>query len=499
VTRASVIVPVHDNAALTRRCLDSVLAELPADCELIVVDDASSDSTPRLLRGYGERVTAVPLARNVGFAGACNAGAAVAEGQALIFLNNDTEPQAGWLEALLGYAARQPRAHVVGAKLVFPTGVVQHAGVVFGQDGYPHNLYAGLPEERPEVNRPRRLQAVTAACMLVRRDTFVARGGFDEGYENSLEDVDLCLRVGAAGGEVHYCPDALVVHLESASRGRRDRFERSLSLYRRRWRDSVLRDDLSVYAEDGLLKLEYPASYPLRLGVSPRLAVVDDGREAEIEGLLESYAGQVSDLLAEVMRLTAIAGDGGRVGGVAAAGAAARGAALDHRGLLAEANRLEAEARSLQERFVVATADQPSAGAPALTATTRLGYRRLVEGIRSAVEETIPAGAEILVVSRGDRALVELDGHAAGHFPQGPDGSYLGHHPRDSDEAIARLEHLREAGAGYLVLPSTAYWWLDHYERFGEHLGGRYPRTDRKVCKIFRLARGVEPVAGAGR
>jgi GT2 family glycosyltransferase len=331
MTRASVIVPVHGQAALTRRCLDLVLAELPAHCEAIVVDDASPDSTPQLLGDYGERIRVVSLRENVGFSRACNAGAEAAVGESLVFLNNDTEPRPGWIEALLGYVARHPRAQVVGAKLVYPTGVVQHAGVVFGQDGYPHNLYAGLPQERPEVNRSRRLQAVTGACMLVRHDAFEAVGGFDQGYENSLEDVDLCLRIGAAGNEVHYCHEALVVHLESASRGRSERFERSVDLYRRRWRDRVRRDDLAVYAEDGLLAIEYPASYPLRLSVSPRLAVVDDGRGAEIEGLLEAYARQVSDLLAEVMRLTAVAG----VPAVAASGGPERVGEVDHRALLA--------------------------------------------------------------------------------------------------------------------------------------------------------------------
>lgn len=471
--RASVIVPVHGRAALTERCLDTVLADLPPDCEAIVVDDASADSTPRLLRGYGERIRVVSLAENVGFAAACNAGAVVARGELLVFLNNDTEPRRGWLEAMIAYAGRHPGADVVGAKLVFPTGIVQHAGVVFGQDGYPHNLYAGFPEERPEVGRSRRLQAVTGACMLVRRGAFEALAGFDPGYLNSLEDVDLCLRAGERGGEVHCCHEAVVVHLESATRGRGERFERSVARYRERWRDSVRRDDLAVYLEDGLLDVEYAATYPLRLSVSPLLAAVADGRRAELELLLESYARQVSDLLAEVMRLTAIAGAGGAV-----RSAAATGMEVDHRALLAEASRLEEEARGLQERFIA----EP---------TTLLGYRRLVERVRTAVEESVPGGADVLVVSRGDRELVALGDRPAGHFPQDPDGGYLGHHPRDSEDAIAQLEALREAGAGYLVLPATAYWWLDHYRGFAEHLRDRYPVADRGVCSIYALGGSV--------
>jgi GT2 family glycosyltransferase len=469
MTRASVVIPVHDNVELTRRCLEAVQADLPAEVEVVVVDDASSDGTPELLRSYGERIQVLSLGANVGFARACNEGAAVASGEAIVFLNNDTEPQVGWLEALLVYADRHPEAEVGGAKLVYPTGTVQHAGVVFGQDGYPHNLYAGLPPDHAAVERSRALQAVTGACMLVRRAVFERIGGFDPGYENSLEDVDLCLRVGAEGGEVHYCHEAVVVHLESASRGRRDRFRRSVDLYRERWRESVRRDDLTVYAEDGLLEVEYPATYPLRLSVSPLLASVDDARQAEVERLLDSYAGQVSDLLAEVMRLSALAGVPPHPGGNAPAAVE-----VEHPALLAEARRLEVEARSLQERF----------GVP----TEGLGYRRLVDRIRTAVAERVSADDRVLVVSRGDRELVELGALEASHFPQDDDGGYLGHHPRDSEDALARLEALREAGAGYLVLPATARWWLEHYEEFGEHLRERCVATELGCCTIYRLA-----------
>jgi GT2 family glycosyltransferase len=468
MSRVSIVIPVHDNATLTGRCLEALLPDLPRDCEVIVVDDASSDETPELLRGFGDRIQTLALTENVGFARACNHGAAAARGELLIFLNNDTEPGAGWLEALVSYADRRAGAEVVGAKLLYPTGTVQHAGVVFGQDGYPHNLYAGLPDGHPAVERSRRLQAVTAACMLVRRSSFDRVGGFDAGYENSLEDVDLCLRIGAEGGEVHYCHEAVLVHMESVSRGRRDRFQSSVDLYRRRWRDSVRRDDLSVYAEDGLIEVEYPAAYPLRLSISPLLASVAGDREVEVERLLESYAGQVSDLLAEVMRLTALAGSQPRRPGRAAA------MPVDHRALLAETHRLEAEARSLQERLAV-----PAEG---------LGYRYMVEQVRAAVAERVPGEATVLVVSRGDRELVDLSDVDAGHFPQDSEGRYLGHHPSDGADALAQLEKLRERGAGYLVLPATSYWWLDHYEELAAHLRDRCVAIELGFCKIYELA-----------
>jgi GT2 family glycosyltransferase len=491
-TSVSIVVPVHNRAALTGRCLDAVLAELPAGCEVVVVDDASTDSTPELLAGYGDAIRVVEMPRNTGYAGACNEGARAARGDLLVFLNNDTEPEAGWLDALLRHAEANPRAAAIGAKLLYPTGAVQHAGVVIGQDGYPHNLYAGFPAEHPAVERSRRLQAVTGACMLVRRNAFDAAAGFDAGFHNSLEDVDLCLRIGEDGGEVHYCHEAVVTHMESASRGRQDRFEQSVGLYRERWRDRVRRDDLLVYAEDGLVEVEYAESYPLRFELSPQLAVLGGGRETELERLLETYARQVSDLLGEVVRLTALLGDD-RDRPAAVASRDAPGPvdpAFDHRSFTEEANRLEEEVRRLQQRL-----EQPAApGKDGFAATQRLGYRQLVERVRAEVTATVPAGAAVLVVSRGDRDLVDLDGLDGLHFPQDTEGRYLGHHPRDSADAVSRLEALRAKGAEYLVVPATAYWWLDHYASFAEHLRDLYARTDAEVCAIYCLQR--EPAAG---
>jgi GT2 family glycosyltransferase len=482
----SIVVPVHNSAHLTRRCIDALLAEGSADREVIVVDDASTDFTPELLASYADAITGLRLPRNAGYAQACNEGAAAASSQWLLFLNNDTEPQPGWLDVLMSYAVRHPAAAVVGAKLLYPTGLVQHAGVAIGQDGYPHNLYAGLPADHPAVNRSRALQAVTGACMLVERAAFERARGFDTGFVNSLEDVDLCLRIGEAGGEIHYCHEAVLMHLESASRGRQDRFERSVERWRERWRERARRDDLAIYVEDGLLGIEYAETYPLRVTVSPRLAVLDNGREAEGERLLEAYARQVSDLLGEVVRLTAMAGGYASTEAREHAPASARGGDFDHRSFLREANRLEVGVRELQLRLQRAS-EEADDGYPPFSATRRLGYRQLVERIHAAVSGAVPPGSSVLVVSRGDRELVNIDARQGLHFPQDATGGYLGHHPRDSEDAVAQLETLRAAGAEYLVLPSTASWWLEHYVGFGEHLRANYPVTELDHCTIFTL------------
>ena len=100
----------------------------------------------------------------------------------------------------------------------------------------------------------------------------------------------------------------------------------------------------------------------------------------------------------------------------------------------------------------------------------------LRERVRQAVAASVPAGATVLVVSRGDDELLRIDGRRAWHFPREDDGAYSGHHPADSDEAIALLEQQRDAGAEFIVFPETAGWWLDHYEAFRDHLDVDYER-----------------------
>jgi GT2 family glycosyltransferase len=116
-------------------------------------------------------------------------------------------------------------------------------------------------------------------------------------------------------------------------------------------------------------------------------------------------------------------------------------------------------------------------------------YQRETEQLREAVREAIPAGASVLVITRGDDSLLELNGRRAMHFPQGEDGAWAGHHPADSEEAIGHLEALREGGARYLVVPPTYRWWLNHYDGLREHLDSRHRAllSDERVGSIFRL------------
>jgi GT2 family glycosyltransferase len=118
-------------------------------------------------------------------------------------------------------------------------------------------------------------------------------------------------------------------------------------------------------------------------------------------------------------------------------------------------------------------------------------YRRLIAGIKEIVRKVIPAGAKVLVISKGDPDLLDLEGRDARHFPQEADGSYAGHHPAGSADAISRLESLQRAGAGYLLIPGPALWWLEHYAGFGEYLSqaGEEAFRETDLCVIFRLSR----------
>jgi hypothetical protein len=117
-------------------------------------------------------------------------------------------------------------------------------------------------------------------------------------------------------------------------------------------------------------------------------------------------------------------------------------------------------------------------------------YRRLIGQIREAARSILPPEATIIVVSKGDDELLELDGRQGWHFPQNEDGVYAGYHPKDSAQAIDHLEELREKGAEFLLFPGTALWWLVCYEEFGQHLDFHYSRIwSDDTCVVYRLSK----------
>jgi GT2 family glycosyltransferase len=223
--KASVVVVTYGQRAVTERGLDALAAalgdELGRAWELVLVDNASPDDTPALLQRWSDRAEVLLLPRNLDFGGGCNAGAARARGDVLVFLNNDTEVVPGALEALVAQVA-EPGVAIAGPRLLFPDGTIQHAGVAFLRNALgvmPQHVFHHQDGMLPAARGTYELDCVTGACLVVRRDVFEQLGGFDEGYRNGLEDVDLCLRARVAGHRVVYRGDIAFVHAEGASRG----------------------------------------------------------------------------------------------------------------------------------------------------------------------------------------------------------------------------------------------------------------------------------------
>ncbi|MCA9752976.1 MAG: glycosyltransferase [Gemmatimonadetes bacterium] len=220
--RVSIVIPLYGRVDLTAKCLESLAANTPeGSFEVILVDNASKDSTPDLLARLDGNVKIVRNEKNLGFATACNQGAALAATPNLLFLNNDTEAHAGWLEPLLE-TLEDPTVGVVGAKLLFPDGLVQHAGVALATRPsriplVAFHLHYGVPADAPEVNVAHEVPVVTGACLLIRRSLFDSIGGFDTFFWNGYEDVDLCLQAGARGARVVYQPASVLTHHESMS------------------------------------------------------------------------------------------------------------------------------------------------------------------------------------------------------------------------------------------------------------------------------------------
>ena len=222
----SIIIPTFNRLDMTQRCLEALAKQRgKLNAEIIVVDNASTDGTVDFLKSEAEagRLRAIVNPENRGFSKACNQGARAAAGRHLLFLNNDTEAQPGWLEPLVETVDADECVSAVGSKLLFPDRTIQHAGVAVLEDRQlpdplvARHIHYRKPENAPEANQPQTLQALTAACVLIRKAAFEKVGGFDEEYWNGYEDVDLCFKLRQEGGLLVYQPRSVVLHFESQS------------------------------------------------------------------------------------------------------------------------------------------------------------------------------------------------------------------------------------------------------------------------------------------
>lgn len=222
--RVSIVIPVFNKLEFTKACLDALARHTATRlAEIIVVDNGSTDGTAEYLAVLEPPVRVVRNPDNLGFARACNLGAAEGTAPLVLFLNNDTEAHEHWLEPLLAVLDADPRVAAVGSKLLFPDGTLQHAGVMLVDDRklpdplVARHVHYGAPADLADANVRRCYQSLTAACLLVRKSAFTTAGGFDEGYWNGYEDIDLCLKLQAAGGLLVYEPASMLTHHESKS------------------------------------------------------------------------------------------------------------------------------------------------------------------------------------------------------------------------------------------------------------------------------------------
>ena len=228
----SIVIPNRNAADVLTKCVTGLLnGTRYQPLELIVVDNDSTDEAVlelyRTIEG-DRRGRVVPFAGRFNFSAACNAGAMAAKGDLLLFLNNDIEIlEPDWLDELVRWAL-VPEVGVVGPKLLYPDGSIQHAGVVFGVGLVAHIFSRAAEGTSTLFGSPdcyRNYLAVTGACQMMRRQVYHQLGGFDERMRLSFSDVLLCLEAWRAGYRVVYTPHARLVHHESYTRKREDSVE----------------------------------------------------------------------------------------------------------------------------------------------------------------------------------------------------------------------------------------------------------------------------------
>lgn len=218
----SIVIPTKNKSELVKQCVDSIIQKSThRNIEILLIDNRSDEK--ELLSLVEQYATQIPFKHvyadiDFNFAALMNLGNQHANGSFLVFLNNDTEiitPQ--WLEYMLGYA-RQKHVGAVGCKLLYPDHSIQHAGVVLDKKVISKHVFLGSERYAEGTNAVTNYPAVTAACMMVEKQKFIAVGGFDESFNVEYNDIDLCLKLRKAGYHNVYLPQVELFHYESASR-----------------------------------------------------------------------------------------------------------------------------------------------------------------------------------------------------------------------------------------------------------------------------------------
>ena len=266
--RISIIVPTRDRVDLLRRCVESILEHTTyPNYEIVVVDNQSveADSLAYLASLADQpKVRVRAHNRPFNFSIINNEAVRDCSSELVCLLNNDIEViTPDWLEELASHAMR-PHVGAVGAMLYYPDDTIQHAGVVTGVHGVAAHPYCGMPRgyggQMARATLAQGMSAVTAACLMIRREVYLRVGGLDVALQVAFNDVDFCLRLHRAGFTNVWTPFAELYHHESASRGHEDtpekqaRFEREVTFMKQRWsveleQDPVYNPNLTLLGE----------------------------------------------------------------------------------------------------------------------------------------------------------------------------------------------------------------------------------------------------------
>lgn len=258
----SIVIPSKNQYHVVKRCIDSIYKNTTySNFEIILVDTGSTEDNVKRWYKTLETKTNFHLHTFIedkfSYANSCNFGVKQAKGELIIQLNNDIEiVTPDWIQKMTGYA-QQNNTGAVGVKLYYPDKkTIQHAGVGIGIGGCASNLFSGYTVGSPLTltqsiyfDNVRNISAVTAACLMVRKDLYDKVGGFKSKYRINYNDVDLCLRIGEAGYLNVYIPDINIIHHESISRGtptdkKHDNveFDEAQKMFEDDWRKYMLRD-----------------------------------------------------------------------------------------------------------------------------------------------------------------------------------------------------------------------------------------------------------------
>ena len=216
----SIIIVNFNTRELLKECLKSLIVNgrwQMVNSEVIVVDNASKDKSPAMIKKNFPKVKLIENRTNLGFAQANNQGIKKAKGEYLLLLNPDTRVEPGSLEKLIQFAQKHPEAGIVGAKLINPDGSVQPSVYHFPTLGRATREYwlsqEGVYEKyAPKSKKAIEVEAVTGAAMLIPRKTIEKVGLLDERYFMYFEDLDYCRRIRQAGLKVYYLPEAEIIH-----------------------------------------------------------------------------------------------------------------------------------------------------------------------------------------------------------------------------------------------------------------------------------------------